>query len=92
MIVDAMIVPVDISSTDGYVCGAGKILEEPSFTDFLFKTWYNRNLKLGRIYKIKLLWPLTVLLPLLCQISYLDLGNFLPKNARILAVHICQTI
>ena len=33
MIVDAVIVPEGTSSTDGYVCAAGKFLEEPSFTD-----------------------------------------------------------
>ena len=37
MIVDSMIVPGGISSIDGYVCAASKILEEPGFTNFLFK-------------------------------------------------------
>ena len=49
MIVDSIIVPGGISSTDGYVCAAAEIWEEPSFTNFLFKTWCNRNLKLGMV-------------------------------------------
>ena len=34
MIVHSIIVPRGISSTDGYVCAAAKIWEEPGFTDF----------------------------------------------------------
>ena len=37
MIFVSIIVPRIISSTDGYVCAASKILEEPSFKDFFLK-------------------------------------------------------
>ena len=60
MIVDSIIVPGGISSADGYVCAGGKISEESGLTDFLFKTWYNRNVKLGLMYKITQLWSLKV--------------------------------
>ena len=92
MIVDAIIVPGGISSTDVYVCGASKVWEEPGYTDFVLKTCYNRNLKLDMMCKITQLWSVSPFLPLLCQISYLVLGNLLPKNPPILAIHIYQTI
>ena len=70
MIVDSVIVPGGISSTDGYVCAARKILEEPGFTGFLFKNWYNKNLKLGMMYSITQLWLLYVVLEnFFCQKS-----------------------
>ena len=59
MIFVSIIVPRIISSTDGYVCAAIRILEEPDFTEFFLKNWFNRNLKLGMMYKITQLWPLT---------------------------------
>ena len=59
MIFVSIIVPMIISPTDGYVCVASKILEEPGFTDYFLKNWYNRDLKLGMMYKITQLWPLS---------------------------------
>ena len=83
MIADSIIVPGGISSTDGYVCAASKILEELGFTDFFFKNWYNWNLKLGMMCKITQLWPVGLLLPLLCQVSCLVLQNFFAKKPSL---------
>ena len=47
MIFNTIIVSGGVNSTDGYVCAAGKISEEPGFTDFLFGNLYNRNVKLS---------------------------------------------
>ena len=58
MVFVSIIVLRIISSTDGYVCAASKILEEPGFADFFLKKWYNRNLKLGMMYKATQLWYL----------------------------------
>ena len=82
MSVDSVIVPGGISSTDGYLFAARKILEEPSFTDFLFKNWYYRNLKLCMMYNITQLWPLSLtFIP-----GFREL--VLPKKPPIPAVHI----
>ena len=76
MIVDSIIVPGGISSIDGYVCAARIILEEPGFTDFLFKNRYNRNLKLGMMYNVTQLFAFKSI-----QLLYLVLEKFFAKKA-----------
>ena len=78
MIVDSTIVPGGISFTNGHVESV-KFRKNPVL-QFFFKTRYNRNIKLSMMYKITQLWPLSPLLPPLCQISRLFLRIFCQKS------------
>ena len=73
MIFDSVIIPGGISSTGGARIYAQPVkFQENHVLHIFFKTWYRRNLKLGMMRKITQLWPLSPLLPLLCQFLHQD--------------------